>query len=104
MPRTREPMRAYARLGKSLTWLPAASALPSEMFICAAREDLIVTVEMVNDDGVLEKPLAGAGTADETDHGNQQRYSGPLHRAAIRPCFFASYLLIPKWAWNQSPP
>jgi len=74
------------------------------MLICAAREDLIVTVEMVNDDGVLEKPLAGAGTADETDHGNQQRYSGPLHRAAIRPCFFASYLLIPKWAWNQSPP
>src|SRR5215469_13182363 len=26
MPRTREPMRAYARLAKSLTWLPAASA------------------------------------------------------------------------------
>jgi hypothetical protein len=26
MPRTRAPMRAYARLAKSLTWLPAASA------------------------------------------------------------------------------
>jgi hypothetical protein len=34
---------------------------------------LIVTVEMVNDDGVLEKPLARAGAAHETDHGNQQR-------------------------------
>ena len=66
--------------------------MPSEMLICAAREDLIVTVEMVNYDRVFEKQLARAGTADETDHGNQQRYRGPPHRAAIRPCFFAPYL------------
>src|SRR5262249_15268163 len=61
------------------------------MLICAAREDLIVAVEVVNDDGVLEKQLARAGTADETDHGNQQRYRGPHHRAAILPCFLAPY-------------
>ena len=36
--------------------------MPSEMLICAAREDLIVTVEMVNYDGVLENQLARAGT------------------------------------------
>jgi hypothetical protein len=48
---------------------------------------LIVTVEMVNYDGVLENQLARAGTANETDHENQQRYRVPLHRAAVRPCF-----------------
>ena len=52
------------------------------MLICAVREDLIVTVEMVNYDRVFEKQLARAGTADETDHGNQQRYRGPLIRVA----------------------
>jgi hypothetical protein len=60
------------------------SLLPSEMLICAARKHLIVTLEMVNDYGVLEKEFARAGTADETDHNTQQRYRGPLHRAAIR--------------------
>jgi hypothetical protein len=47
--------------------------LPSEMLICAVREDLIVTVEMINYDRVFEKQLARTGTADETNHGNQQR-------------------------------
>jgi len=52
--------------------------------MCSAQ-DLIVTVEMINYDRVFEKQLARTGTADETNHGNQQRYRGPLHRAAIRP-------------------
>src|SRR5262245_9811793 len=64
--------------------------LPSKMLICAAREVLIVTVEMVNYYRVFENQLGRASTADEADHGNQQRYRGPLHRAAIRPCFSAS--------------
>ena len=61
--------------------------LLGKMLICAAREVLIVTVEMVNYYRVFEKQLGRAGTADETDRGNQQRYRGPLHRAAIRPPF-----------------
>jgi len=59
------------------------------MLICAAREALIVTVEMVNYYRVFEKQLGRAGTAHETDRGNQ-RYTGTLHRAAIRRCFSAS--------------
>jgi hypothetical protein len=60
------------------------------MFICAAREALIVTVEMVNYYRVFEKQLGRTGTADETDHRNQQRSRGPLHRAAVRLYFSAS--------------
>ena len=52
------------------------------MLICAARQDLIVTLEMVNDYGVLEKELDRAGTANETDHGYQRRHRGPLIRVA----------------------
>ena len=51
----------------------------------------MVAVEMVNYYGVFEKELDRAGTANETDHGYQRRYRGPLHRAAIRPCFSAPY-------------
>src|SRR5262249_56143403 len=65
--------------------------LPSEMLIGAARKALIVTFEMVDDDGVFEEELGRAGTADQTDHGSQQRYRGPLHRAALRPSFSAPY-------------
>src|SRR5262249_56173875 len=65
--------------------------LPSKMLICAAREALIVTVEMINDYRVSEKQLGRTGTADETDHGNQQHYREPLHRVAIRPCVSPSY-------------
>jgi len=64
--------------------------LLGKMLICAAREVLIITVEMVNYYRVFEKQLGRAGTADETDRGNQQRYSGTLHRAAIRRCFSTS--------------
>src|SRR5262249_13769317 len=52
------------------------SLLPSEMLIGAARKALIVTFEMVDDDGVFEKELGGGGAADQTDHGKQQRYRG----------------------------
>src|SRR5262249_48713698 len=62
--------------------------LPSKMLICAAREALVVTVEMINDYRVSEKQLGRTGTADETDHGNQQRYREPLNRVAIGPCVF----------------
>jgi hypothetical protein len=67
------------------------SVLPSELLIGAGRKALIVSVEMVDDDGVVEKYLGRAGTADETDQGGQQRYRATLHRAAIRPCFSAPY-------------
>src|SRR5215468_10270322 len=67
------------------------SVLPGEMLICAARKALIVTFEMVDDHGVVEKKLPMAGAADETEHRKEQRYRGPLHRAAIRPCFSAPY-------------
>src|SRR5262249_4644460 len=65
--------------------------LPSEMLIGAARKALIVTLEMVDDYSVFKKELGMAGTACGADHGNQQRYRGPLHRPAIRPCFSAPY-------------
>ena len=65
--------------------------MPSEMLICAGRKPPIVAVEMVNYHGVFEKELDRAGTANETEHGYQRRYRGPLHRAAIRPCFSAPY-------------
>ena len=58
------------------------SLLPSEMLICAGRKPLIVAVEMVNYYGVFEKELDRAGTANETDHGYQRRYRGPLIRVA----------------------
>src|SRR5262249_31450016 len=67
------------------------SVLPGEMLICAARKALIVTFEMVDDPGVLEEKLPMAGTADETDHKNKQRYRAALHRAAIRSCLPAPY-------------
>jgi hypothetical protein len=38
----------------------------------------MVAVEMVNYYGVFEKELDRAGTANETDHGYQRRYRGPL--------------------------
>src|SRR5215813_977758 len=60
------------------------SVLPGEMLICAARKALIVTFEMVDDHGVVEEKLTMAGTAEETDQGDQQRYRAPFHRAAIR--------------------
>lgn len=65
------------------------SVLPGEMLICAARKALIVTFEMVDNHGVVEEKLSMAGTAGETDQGDQQRYRAALHRAAIRPCFSA---------------
>jgi len=49
------------------------------MLICAGRKALIVAVEMVNHYGIFEKELDGVGTTDETNHGNQQCYRGPLH-------------------------
>jgi hypothetical protein len=61
------------------------------MLIGAARKALIVAFEMVNDRSVFEKQLGMAGTAGETDRGNQERCSGPLHRTALRPCFSAPY-------------
>ena len=64
--------------------------LLGKMLICAAREVLLVTVEVVKYYRVFEKQFGRAGTADETDRGNQQRYSGTLHRAAIRRCFSTS--------------
>ena len=56
--------------------------MPSEMLICAGRKPLIVAVEMVNYYGAFEKELDRAGTANETDHGYQRRYRGPLIRVA----------------------
>jgi len=64
--------------------------LPSKMLIRAARELLIVTVEMIDYYRVFEKQLGRAGTADKTDHGKQQRDGWFLHRAAIWPRFSAS--------------
>ena len=52
------------------------------MLICAGRKALIVAAEMVNYYGVFEKELDRAGTANETDHGYQRRYRGPLIRVA----------------------
>ena len=56
--------------------------MPSEMLICAGRKPLIVAVEMVSYYGAFEKELDRAGTANETDHGYQRRYRGPLIRVA----------------------
>ena len=44
------------------------SVLPGELLIGAGRKALIVAVEMIDDDGVVEKDLGRADTADETDH------------------------------------
>src|SRR5262249_6923697 len=57
------------------------------MLIGAAGEDLIVTVEMVNYNGVFEKQLGRAGTADETNHGTQQcyRYCERATRLVVGP-------------------
>jgi len=44
------------------------------MLICAARKGLIVTLEVVDDYGVIEKKLGMAGTAGETEQGKQQRH------------------------------
>ena len=52
--------------------------------VCCSRKSVIdngplmVAVEMVNYYGVFEKELDRAGTANETDHGYQRRYRGPL--------------------------
>src|SRR5215471_9940180 len=54
--------------------------LASEVLIGAGRQALIVAVEMVDDDGVVEKDLGWAGTAGETEHASQQRCGSPaLH-------------------------
>src|SRR5215471_8202515 len=59
--------------------------LASEVLIGAGRQALIVTVEMVDDDRVVEKKLGRAGTAGENEHASQQRNRGAaFHRAAIR--------------------
>jgi len=42
------------------------------MLICAARKGLIVTLEVVDDYGVIEKKLPMAGTAGETEQRKQQ--------------------------------
>jgi hypothetical protein len=42
---------------------------------------------MVNDDGIFPKELGGAGTADEADHGYQQRCRRPLARACHSALF-----------------
>jgi hypothetical protein len=44
------------------------------MLIGAARKGLIVTLEMVDDYRVIEKKLAMAGTAGETEQRKQQRH------------------------------
>jgi len=50
------------------------SLLSGEMLICAARKGLIVTLEVVDDYGVIEKKLPMAGTAGETEQREQQRH------------------------------
>jgi hypothetical protein len=60
------------------------------VLLSAGRKALIVAVEMVDDDGVVEKDLGRTGTAGKTDHASQERHRGPaLHRAAVR--FSARY-------------
>jgi hypothetical protein len=50
------------------------SLLSGEMPIGAARKGLIVTLEMVDDDGVIEKQIGMAGAAGETEKRKQQRH------------------------------
>jgi hypothetical protein len=53
--------------------------LPSKVLIRAGRKALVVAVEMVNYDGLFKKELNRAGTANEADHGHQQRYRRRPH-------------------------
>src|SRR5690349_19477157 len=58
------------------------------MLISAGRQALIITVEMVDDDGVAEKPRAGADTALEADQASQQRQRGAaLHHWVLQIAF-----------------
>jgi hypothetical protein len=66
------------------------------MLIRAGRKALIVAVEMVNYYGVFEKELDRAGTTDDTDHGNQQCYRGPLHSCYHSALFLRTVFPPPK--------